>query len=211
MNEYPRPQTYHSHNRTRSITRRALQLTGLTLAAFAFGGCAPLAPPQPTAATPPSAQTQCVGKLEPPYGLTVISDPALLAKTIQPAGKGGLCMGEVFQVTQPLTVYRVWDSSKPWSQFGKWWSFNPPAGPRDAYRIDNEICPAWSKLDQVTQCRLKVGSEIVIGPGQSAQCDATDNNVSYPPSAAIQVYVPNDNSDPSKELVSNCVAATAWP
>lgn len=211
MNESSRPQTYPSHSRASSINRGALRTIGLTVAVLAVGGCAAIAPPQPAAATPPSAQTQCVGKLEPPYGLTVISDPALLAKTIQPPGKGGLCMGEVFQVTQPLTVYRVWDSSKPWGQYGTWWSFNPPAGPRDAYRVKNEICPTWSKLDQVTQCRLKVGSEIVIGPGQSAQCDSADNNIGYPPSAEIQVYVPNDNSDPSKEFVSDCVAATAWP
>lgn len=213
MNAYPRPHTYPNRDRTRSTTRGAFRIGCLTVLMLAFGGCTSWAPSQPTAATPPSipTPTQCVGKLEPPYGLTVISDPALLAKTVQPPGKGGLCMGEVFQVTQPLTVYRVWDSSKPWGQYGMWWSFNPPTGPRDAYRVKNEICPAWSKLDQVTQCRLKVGSEIVIGPGQSAQCDSADNNIGYPPSAEIQVYVPNDNSDPSKEFVSDCVAATAWP
>ncbi|MGN6649303.1 hypothetical protein [Trinickia sp.] len=211
MNLYSRPHTYPGCNRTRSIKRGALRASYSTAALLALAGCSSMTPPQPTAATPPSPQTECVGKLEPPYGLTVISDPALLAKTVQPPGKGGLCMGEVYQVTQPLTVYRVWDASKPWSQYGTWWSFNPPAGPRDVYRVKNEICPKWSKLDQVTQCRLKVGSEIVIGPGQSAQCDPPDTGISYAPSAEIQVYVPNDNSDPSKELVSDCVAATAWP
>lgn len=211
MNEYPLPQTYPSRHRARSNKRWVSQIGCLTGAVLALGGCTSWAPQAPTASAPGSTQTQCVGQIQPPYGLTVISDPALLAKTVQPPGKGGLCMGEVYQVTQPLTVYRVWDSSKPWSQFGKWWSFAPPAGPRDAYRVQNEICPTWSKLDQVTQCRLKVGSEIVIGPGQSAQCDPPDTGISYPPSAEIQVFVPNDNSDPSKEFVSNCVAATAWP
>lgn len=211
MNEYPLPQTYPSRHRARSNTRWVSQIGCLTVAVLALGGCTSLAPQQSTGSTPGPTQTQCVGTIQPPYGLTVISDPALLAKTVQPPGKGGLCMGEVYQATQPLTVYRVWDSSKPWGQFGTWWSFDPPAGPRDAYRVQNEICPKWSKLDQVTQCRLKVGSEIVIGPGQSAQCDPPDNGIGYPPSAEIQVYVPNDNSDPSKEFVSNCVAATAWP
>ncbi|MGG1949032.1 hypothetical protein AB1286_30205 [Trinickia sp. NRRL B-1857] len=176
-------------------------------AAVSFAGCTAL-PPQQQGAS--AQQAQCVGAIEPPYGLTPVSDPALLAATVQPPGKGGLCMGEAYQVTQPLTVYRVWDTAKPWSELGKWWSFAPPAGPRDAYRVKNEICPSWSALDQVTQCRLKVGSEIVIGPGQSAACDPKDN-VNYPPSAEIQVYVPNDNSNPGKELVFDCVAKAAWP
>lgn len=176
-------------------------------AAVSFAGCTGLPPQQQGAG---GQQGQCVGAIEPPYGLTPVSDPALLAATIQPPGKGGLCMGQVYQVVQPLAVYRVWDAAKPWSELGKWWSFAPPAGPRDAYRVKNEICPSWSALDQVTQCRLKVGAEIVIGPGQSAACDQKDD-VNYPPSAEIQVYVPNDNSNPGKELVFDCVAKAAWP
>ncbi|RDU98980.1 hypothetical protein [Trinickia dinghuensis] len=218
MNNDPRPQQFLLHYRSRLLNRISLRAGGLTIAALALGACAPLASQQQTA-TPslPQAgsqaltQTHCAGAILPPYGLTPISDPALVAKAQQPPTKGGLCMGEAFQTTQPLTVYRVWDSSKPLGQYGSWWSFNPPAGPRDAYRVQNEICPSWSKLDRVTQCRLKVGSEIVIGPGQSAQCGAQDNNASYPTSAAIQVYVPNDTSSPSKEFVSDCIAATAWP
>lgn len=215
MKSNPRPHPDLHVSRSRRLDRTTLRACSLTVAVLAFGGCASTAPQQQSTAAPASPQAQvqeqCIGAIHPPYGLTPVSDPALLAKAIQAPTKGGLCMGEVFQATQPLTVYRVWDSSKPWGQYGSWWSFNPPAGPRDAYRVENEICPSWSKLDRVTQCRLKVGSEIVIGPGQSAQCGAQDNGVSYPPSAAIQVFVPNDTSDPSKEFVSDCVAATAWP
>ncbi|WP_206956273.1 hypothetical protein [Trinickia acidisoli] len=217
MNNDPRPQGHSHHHRGRSFDRLALPLCALIVVVFALSGCASMAPqsqpqPQPPIAGAPGAPlAQCVGAIEPPYGLTPISAPALLAKTVLPPEKGGLCMGLAYEVTQPLTVYRVWDSSKPWSQYGSWWSFNPPAGPRDAYRRKNEICPSWSALDRVTQCRLKPGAEVVIGPGQSAQCDAKDGNISYPPSAEMQVYVPNDNSDPSKLLVSNCVQETTWP
>ncbi|PMS17649.1 hypothetical protein C0Z18_19520 [Trinickia dabaoshanensis] len=210
MNEPPRLQTCPRHRLECRIAGAAWWKRGLTFAVLAFAGCTAL-PPQQQGAAPQSApQTQCVGAIEQPYGLTPISDPALLDGTVQPPGKGGLCMGQAYQVTQPLTVYRVWDSSKPWGEFGKWWSFTPPAGPRDAYRVANEICPSWSALDRVTQCRLKVGSEIVIGTGQSATCDPKDN-ASYPPSAQIQVFVPNDNSNPGKQLIFDCVAQAAWP
>lgn len=210
MNDNPRPHPCQ-HLHARSTYRVFLCTCSLAIAGLLFGGCTSPAPQKQAVAGLTPLPTECVGSIEPPYGLMPVNDPALLAKAVMKPTEGGLCMGAVFQVTQPLTVYRVWDSAKPWGEYGTWWSFNPPAGPRDIYRIKNEICPSWSHLDRVTQCRLKVGSEIVIAPGQSAQCGAQDGDVGYPQSAEIQVYVPNDTSDPSKRFISDCVAATAWP
>jgi hypothetical protein len=183
------------------------------LVVFAIGAlaaCAPLRMEQAGPAMPSTSETQCRGTIDPPYGLAAVDDHALLNSALGPPGKGGLCDARVFRVTQPLTVYRVWDAGKAASQYGRWWSFNPPAGPVDAYRAKNAICPSWSRLDRVTQCHLKVGTEIVIGPGQSAQCD---NHLTYPPSTETQVYVPNDTRDAGNPnlSVTECVADAAWP
>jgi hypothetical protein len=183
------------------------------LVVFAIGAltaCAPMPTQQAGTAMPPTGETPCRGTIDPPYGLVAVDDQALLNSALGPPGKGGLCNARVFRVMQPLTVYRVWDAGKTASQYGRWWSFDPPAGPVDAYRAKNAICPSWSRLDRVTQCHLKIGTEIVIGPGQSAQCD---NHLTYPPSAERQVYVPNDTRDAGSPTLSvtDCVADAAWP
>lgn len=183
---------------------------GLLLAVLGLAGCAQLSAPPAATANQPSTAASCAGDIVVPYGLSEVSDDAMLKQTVQAPGKGGLCVGRVFRVQQALAVYRVWDSASPNSQYGRWWSFAPPAGPREAYRNANEICPEWSALNRVTQCRLKVGSEIVLGPGQSAQCA---NGKLFPPSPANQVFVPNDTRDPDhpKLVVSDCQPDVAWP
>src|SRR5260370_30595459 len=195
----------------RLIDRVSWQRWSISIAALALCGCTSLAPLPGEAISSSAPKSQCVGTIEPPYGLEQASDPSLLGRAVGHAERGGLCEGKVLKVTQPLTVYRVWDSAKTWSQYGNWWNFSPPAGPTDAYRAKNEICPSWSRLDRVTQCHLKVGVEIVIGPGQSAQCGVNDNNISYPPSPESQVFIPNDGADADKRSVTDCLAEIAWP
>jgi len=152
----------------------------------------------------------CIGEvLPPPSGMMEVQDPALLQRALGQPLQGKLCAGKVFRASEgaAVTVYRVWDASKPYTAMGSWWSFSAPQGSRDTYRAANEICPQWSALDRVTQCRLKPGAEVVSGPGQSAQCDAA---LTYPPSPANQVFVPNDAR---KQLmfVENCTMGTPWP
>ncbi|CAN7426852.1 hypothetical protein LJR230_002644 [Trinickia sp. LjRoot230] len=161
--------------------------------------------------SPNAPEAACPGSIEAPYGLVEVNDPALLNAALGQPGKGGLCKAKVFKVKQPLTVYRVWDSTKPRAQYGRWWSFEPPAGPVDAYRAKHEICTSWSRLNRVTQCHLKVGTEIVIGPGQSAQCTGGDDDLSYPPSAATQVYIANDSTPAGKAGVHDCLHNASWP
>lgn len=172
--------------------------------------CPPVvAPPAvtPPAVTPPTA---CPGKIEvPAAGLKPTRDSALYKQAVDEPNAGSLCTAQVFEVTQPITVYRVWNKAKAYTQLGRWWSFTKPVGPVEAYRKENAICKEWSDLDVVSECKLKVGAKIVVGPGQSAACKET----TYPASATNQVFVPNDTKDPAKQVVwvEGCTAGAAWP
>ena len=149
----------------------------------------------------------CAGQIEmPPVGLVEAEDTDLLTKSLGASGEGKLCAGRVFVAKQPVMVYRVWNSEKSYTVYGGWWSFNQPMGPKKRYREDNEICPSWSALDRMTSCTIKVGTKIVVGPGQSAQCEA----FTYAKSAVNQVYVPNDSRN-AVVLVENCTEGVVWP
>lgn len=149
----------------------------------------------------------CVGYVEnPPAALKSTQDEELLNESLGATDQGRLCQGDVFLVTEPVKVYRVWDSSKPYSIYGSWWSLDKPVGSREQYRKDNDICPLWSSLDKMSSCNLKVGSKIVIGTGQSAKC----KDFTYPKSATNQVYVPNDSRNDIL-YVENCSPGSTWP
>jgi hypothetical protein len=154
------------------------------------------------------AQTaECVGSvITPPAGLVEVTDDALLASALGEPGKGALCKGKVYRVDKSLTVYRVWDASKSYTALGRWWSMTKPVGPRDTYSVDNDICPEWSPLNKMNWCTVKIGTKIVIGPGQSAQCNAS----LLPASATNQIFIPNDTRN-NVVLVENCSTATDWP
>ncbi|WP_047248175.1 hypothetical protein [Chromobacterium subtsugae] len=165
-------------------------------------------------ATQPSkiAQTAggCVGQvMPPPAGMSAAQNSALLAKAVAAPGNGGLCEGAVYQqdaAVPGVTVYRVWDSAKPNSRLGRWWSFSQPQGPVAKYQADNAICPSWSQLNSVVRCQLKAGVQVAVGTGQSANC-APDPD--FPPSPVNQVYVPNTSPDDIQ--VENCQDEGAFP
>ena len=149
----------------------------------------------------------CVGMVDPaPSGLAQVDDPQLLNDALGKSGDGKLCYGQVFAATAPVTVYRVWNSAKSYTEFGKWWSLIKPTGPVDSYRSDNAICPEWSELNQLTRCTIKVGAHVVIGPGQSANCMM----MMYGKSAVNQVYMANDTRVGMLQ-VENCTQLGAWP
>ena len=150
----------------------------------------------------------CAGSvMSPPKGLKEVKDASFNATPpLDKTDNGKLCKAKVFEVVSPVTVYRVWNKSKAYTEKGQWWSFSRPKGPVSQYRHDNEICPEWSDLDMLTQCKLKVGSKIAVGPGQSAKC-AT---LTYPKSAVNQVFVPNDGRK-GVFHVDNCSKPVAWP
>ena len=160
----------------------------------------------------PESAGECAGQVNtPPVGLVEVSDDALLMQAVKPSAEGGLCTGKVFQVSPalstPIKVYRVWDKTRPYTAYGRWWSFDRPLGPRYEYRLANDICPKWSPLDQMSVCELRPGAKIVVGPGQSARCPS---GAFYPPSAVNQVYIPNDSMQ-NILWVENCTPGVDWP
>ncbi|KHT61478.1 hypothetical protein RJ45_22715 [Photobacterium gaetbulicola] len=126
----------------------------------------------------------------------LVQDPALLSQALGEALAGKLCQGAVYQSTQEVIIYRVWNSTNPQSQFGQWWSFNRPSGQVSAYRKDYEICYQWSPLDKLVECTLKPGTKVVVGNGQSAKCS---EYLSYPVSEKQQVYITE-----ASESAMNC-------
>jgi hypothetical protein len=58
----------------------------------------------------------------------------------------------------------------------------------------------------MSQCKLRVGARVVLGPGQSASCDKE----LYPASAVNQLYIPNDSQ---KDIlyIEQCSSGVAWP
>lgn len=188
----------------------------ILLAASMLAGCSSLSlstppltkSPETTAAVTTVKATDCVGTIQvPTAGLEATSDPELLQSALGQPEKGQLCMGQVFVATAPVKVYRVWDQAKSYTLYGRWWSFNLPQGPTEQYREANAICPNWSVLNQMSSCTLKVGSKIVVGPGQSADCG---DGLVYPKSAVNQVYINNDSRN-NVLWVENCDAGSNWP
>lgn len=150
----------------------------------------------------------CVGEIiTPPAGLVASTDDALLAKAIGAPEAGKLCKGKIFVAEKPITVYRVWDSSKSYTLYGGWWSLDVPKGPRNEYAVKNDICPEWSPLNIMSSCTIKVGTKVAIGPGQSAKC--ADGSV-LPASSVNQVFIPNDSRN-NVLYVENCTPGTVWP
>ncbi|OWY37792.1 hypothetical protein CEK28_15340 [Xenophilus sp. AP218F] len=165
--------------------KTSIRLLAMVALCSILAGCVSLSPDKN-----PSLADGCVGAvLPPPAGMRETTDEALLSAAVAAPGKGGLCLGKVFQQTAgAVMVYRVWDASKPASRLGRWWSFSAPAGSVEEYRRANAICPAWSQLNAVERCVLVKGAKVAAGPGQSATCS---DALAYPPSAVNQVYVPN--------------------
>jgi hypothetical protein len=183
------------------------------LTALVLTGCSNLSSPELSVATtaPASASAArsqaCTGRILAQPGLIPDSDPDLLVAALGQPDQGKLCMGQVFKVTEPVRVYRVWDQAKDYTLYGRWWSFDLPQGPAENYRAANAICPNWSVLNQMSSCLLKAGSKIVVGPGQSADCG---DGLVYPQSAVNQVFINND-SRTNLLWVENCDAGTLWP
>lgn len=150
----------------------------------------------------------CVGAVAAPVpGLVEASNPALLGRAQAATGKGGVCSAAVYTVTAPVTVYRVFDSGNPHSRLGSWWALKTPSGTRADYRAANPICAEWSRLDRVVACEIRPGSQVVLGTTQSATCQ---DGSTYPKTADIQVFVPNDGRAGILH-VGACSEPGPWP
>lgn len=136
----------------------------------------------------------------------------LIKRLVLPKDNGGLCMGSIFKVKKPIVVYRVWNSSDTSSLKGRWWTFDKPIGTLEDFRKDYGVCCQWGPKDTLSACTLKVGSKIVVGPGQSVDCTHAENrggdgcnDTRYEISAKNQVYI----HDPVNN-VENCNGVD-WP
>lgn len=141
-----------------------------------------------------------------------ITDVNVLKNSVFPKDKGGLCKGSIFKVEKPIVVYRVWNSSYEPSAKGNWWTFDKPTGTLEKFRKDYAVCCQWGPKDKMDSCTLKVGSKIVVGPGQSVDCTQEKNrggndcnDTRYEISEKNQVYI----HDPVNN-VENCVTQE-WP
>lgn len=102
---------------------------------------------------------------------------------------------------KPIRVYRVWDTLKPYTMMGRWWSIQPPQGTKEEYRKANAICPEWSTLTGVVSADLKHDAVFFIGTTKGVVCD----NIQYSDTSVIQVFIP----EPKKALRN--IVKSSWP
>ena len=137
-------------------------------------------------------QQECIGDINLPISLQrkfdEVKDDSLLTQAIGGPGKGKLCQGKVYQVKKnaQVNLFRTWNGNNVASQHGNWWTFAAPRGSIANYRQQNSICYQWTPLDKLSHCRLKAGSKIVVGTGQSVHCS---DNLTYPASQTQQVFI----------------------
>jgi hypothetical protein len=147
----------------------------------------------------------CAGSINVPSGLTPVENPSLLNMALGAPGKGGLCLGEVFEVKKKHLVYRVYSSNTE-NQFGHWWTFDKPDNvSRAEYRQVEDICTSWSELDLMVACELVLDTELALGPGQSANCPGPPS-MTYPASPNNQIYFAS-----AQLSVAQCSTPVSWP
>lgn len=174
---------------------------------LALAGCAAPGGPGPAPELGIDGEA-CEGRVpEAVPGLMPSDNPALLRQARLASDKGGTCAARVYAVQQPVVLYRVFDSTVPYSRFGGWWSTTQPAGTQDAYRHAFAICPAWSRLDRVVSCEVHPGTQVVVGTTQSVSCG--DGQV-FAKTAEIQVFVPN-NGEKGIFHTGACSPPAVWP
>lgn len=92
-----------------------------------------------------------------------------------------------YETTEPIRVYRGWNSSKEWSERGSWWSPDPPSGTLSEYRRMMAVCPEWSLLDTFSTAIIRRRTSLIIGYTSSVQCDS----IEYGDTSVIQIYLIN--------------------
>jgi len=124
------------------------------------------------------------------------------------AGKGGIRCPKYYKFKgsrRPFNLFRVYGSPGMARKEGGWWTFQDVAwktpAQADAYRKHYAICKSWNDLKFHVSCKLKPGTVIAAGPGQSVgkQKDAKGKcanvcanvNEKYPTDTAVQVALYN--------------------
>ncbi len=181
--------------------------TAVLVVSLVLGGCASV-PGGGDAGERGIDGVACVGRVaEVIPGLAASGNPSLVEKTQLASGKGGVCAAKVFAVTAPVVLYRVFDSARPYTKYGGWWSMSRPGTSKTDYRAANAICPEWSNLDRVVACEVRPGTQIVLGTTQSAVCA---DGSTYAQTAQTQVFVANDGKAGIVH-VGACGEEAVWP
>ena len=127
-------------------------------------------------------------------------------------GQGNVSRAMVIQLTQDIHVFRLWsgpekkDANGRTNRIGSWWTYDPPRGAVDQYRVDYEICRAWNDLSWVATCTLRKGTIVAIGPGNSVSaetCGDSTGKEHYPANEQhwqLYVYRAFERIGPDKEL-----------
>jgi len=198
-----RAQETHKREENEMTMRKGLWLA-VTLV---VSGCAglPTGPASPVTGIDGVACVTGTAAIDP--SLKTSENDVLLGKARGVSGKGGTCDGQVYAVSAPVKLYRVYDSAKGYTQRGSWWALEKPSGTRDSYRATYAICPEWSAVDALVECEIRPGTQVVIVSTQSAVCgDGTE----LPKTAALQVYVANDGRSDLYH-VGACKELGSWP
>ena len=137
---------------------------------------------------------------------TLDYNPFTAYPPVKKAGDGGQCKAQYYRITEPLQVWRVFESSKPASALGSWWNLEAPAYMSVAnFRHRDDVCASWTPdPDRYHSCYIKAGTDLAIGPGQSANC----TNITYAESSEPQVYV---NAYGNTSMFADCSAPHAFP
>lgn len=163
--------------------------------------------------------TQCAQPIQLPTGFVPYkklgSKPG--EGTFSAPGKGGICCGLLAIVDRgqtDVTVSRAWsphyqnqDSAPPnyhgAYQYGGYWSVGTLPKSQTLYRAQANVCEEYNSLTTFSVCKIKPGTVVVIGRGQSAACKS---GKAYPQSSSLQVMIVGNPED----VVWRC-SSYAWP
>ncbi|NVB37576.1 hypothetical protein G6O69_07010 [Pseudenhygromyxa sp. WMMC2535] len=151
---------------------------------------------------------------------------------VKAALQGGVTRGDMVVVLEDVTIYRAFTaqdttteclSDSPAGEIGAWWSVIEPQDPKEAYRDNVGICPAWNDLSMMVTCTLEAGSVVIIGPTQSASCTGTSScdpapegwDADLPTTSAPQLFIntyANGERRSEEELGAfiECETPVAW-
>jgi len=132
-------------------------------------------------------------------------------------GNGGICCGQLAVVARDqvdITVSRAWSphyensAQQPADyyaayQYGGYWSLGTLPTSQQIYRSQADVCANYNSLTTYSVCKIKPGTVVAIGPGQSASCTA---GPSYPQSPSLQIMIVGNAED----SVWRC-SSYAWP
>lgn len=163
--------------------------------------------------------TQCAQPFQLPPGFVPYKNigPTPGEGAFSAPGAGGICCGQLAVVDRgqvDITVSRAWSpnyqdrASAPPNyygayQYGGYWSVGTLPKSKATYRAEANVCEEYNSLATFSVCKIKPGTVVAIGRGQSATCKV---GRSYPQSASLQVMIVGN----PENAVWQCSTYT-WP